>query len=185
MNHLREHADELRDGIEVVRVRITNSHGKNRKKPVLYREGVIKLGFFVRSKQAKVFRQWATEIVVDHMDKNNMSMQDLFEKLDNKFSDIDRRFQETNEIVSGVRTELDDLRELVGTILPHDKMKEAKDLMIQVKKVTKKDGRAVIGHVRKTLGISKPYEYAELSRVINTLRNMLGKGVFGTVEDKE
>lgn len=114
-----------------------------------------------------------------------MSMQDLFEKLDNKFSDIDRRFQETNEIVSGVRTELDDLRELVGTILPHDKMKEAKDLMIQVKKVTKKDGRAVIGHVRKTLGISKPYEYAELSRVINTLRNMLGKGVFGTVEDKE
>src|SRR5580692_9725043 len=64
MTHLQDHADELRDGIEKDAVGITDTIGRRQQKTVLYRDGVIKMGFFVRSPQAKEFRQWATNLVV-------------------------------------------------------------------------------------------------------------------------
>lgn len=65
--HLKEHADEIRDGIEKG-VGITDTPGGTQKKTVLYREGVIKLGFFVRSERAKQFRQAATDLIVQLLD---------------------------------------------------------------------------------------------------------------------
>jgi hypothetical protein len=39
------------------------------------------------------------------------------------------------------------------------------------------DGRAIVGHVRSTLNVSSIYEAPQPRQVINTLRNMLGKGL--------
>jgi hypothetical protein len=82
-----------------------------------------------------------------------------------------------------VQAEVDELRELIHVAISDSDEKETRELIRQVKKENGLDGRAVVGHVRKTLGTAGVYNTPNLLQVKNVLRNMLGKGVLGLVGD--
>ena len=176
---MREHADELREGYEKG-VEIAHTLGGKQKKLFLYREGVIKLGFFIRSKQAKTFRQWATNLIVHHMDAHRMEISDLFklkEAVDHLREDHNARFDMLNNTIQGHRDEIDDLRSILDGLLDRDDEKKLRALIQEVKTTLHLDGRAVIGRVKKGLGVNTPYAKTSLSLAMNFLNNMLGRGL--------
>ena len=186
--HLSRHSDELREGIEIGRITISDSTERNRQKPVIYREGVIKLGFFIRSKKAAMFRQWATNLVIAHMDQTGLSMESMFQKLEtqmqaqyadfNSRMDIhNARFDEISDVCRGLRDEVDELRAMVGMIMSDDDSKTIRSLIKRVKEEQSIDGRTVLGHMRKVLNISSIYDSKSYRPVINLLQNMLGEGL--------
>lgn len=67
--HLREHSDELIEGEHFYREtsRTTNSNSRNLKtQSILWTKlGVATVGFFIRSKRAKMYRRAAAELVID------------------------------------------------------------------------------------------------------------------------
>jgi hypothetical protein len=84
---LTRHADEIRDGIERG-VTICHTPGGTQKKTVIYREGVIKLGFFVRSERAKEFRQAATDYLTREVER------------------ADNRAEVSNELLTQIKIQL-------------------------------------------------------------------------------
>lgn len=163
--HLQEHADEIREGVERG-VSILNTLGGPQSKTILYREGVIKLGFFVRSQQAKNFRQWATNLISNHMDKNNITMEMLFDQI-----------QDVKNICNGFRDEIDELRATLNLFMNENDVNEIKLLIKRVKATKGIDGRAVVGHVRKTLNVGSIYGTPDVAKVKNVLKNLLGEGL--------
>lgn len=180
MNHLERHGHEFRDEIEKG-VTLSDTLGGRQKTTILYRAGVNKLGLLVETPQGAALRQWATNLMGEAMDTTDVAI------LSRQLGEFREEYRQNNiemrAIVHGLRTELDDIRELVGTFCPYNKVETAQRLLIEVKAFKNQDGRTIMGHVRKTLGISRPYEYANIDRVINVLRNMLGQGVFGIVPE--
>ncbi len=72
--HLLQHADELIEGKHYVKgVSISNTPTKQPNQIWWTKRGIIRLGFFIKSERAKLFRDWAEELVI-RMDKQ----QDLF-----------------------------------------------------------------------------------------------------------
>jgi prophage antirepressor-like protein len=176
--HLKDHADEIREGVERSAVGITNTRSKGgatqtREQTVIYREGVIKLGFFIRSKQAAHFRQWATNLVVQHMDQQGYTIQSVLEKL----SAHDERFDKIEQVCTGLRDEVDDLKAIVGIMLTDTEEAQIRKLIVEVKATLNMDGRAIVGHVRKTLNLASVYNSSCSRLIVNTLNNMLGRGV--------
>lgn len=90
-----------------------------------------------------------------------------------------------NREIRGIRGEIDELKELVHIMLTDTEEREVRDLIKEVKKARNLDGRTIVGHVRRTLGSSGVYNASDLRQVINTLRNMLGKGIFGSVKPEQ
>ncbi len=89
------------------------------------------------------------------------------------------------EMVRGfqaIRGEMDELRELVHITLSDQDEKEIRALIQEVKAALGMDGRAIVGHVRATLGTSGVYNSMNLSQVKNVLRNLLGRGVLGRTQ---
>lgn len=174
MTHLEDHADEIRPGVEKDRIGNTDSIGRERNcKPILYREGVIKLGFFIRSKQAAVFRQWATSLVCEHMDRSGVSQEMFFQAL----NEIKLEVGEVRKVCSGLRDEVDELKEIVGLIFTDTEERQIRDLIKSVKQTTGKDGRTIVGSVRKTLNLASVYKSDCSKLVINALKNMVGQGL--------
>lgn len=184
MNHLREHSDEFRPELEKG-VSDTDTPGGSQTKTILYREGVIKLGFFVRSEQAKEFRKWATAIVCDYMDKKNASINDMFTYLKVELmTSIEASQEETragyeklSNICQGFRDEIDELKATLNIFITDTDAAEIRTLINRVKKHNETDGRAIVGHVRKTLNISSIYGTPDVRKVKNVLQNMLGEGL--------
>lgn len=80
-----------------------------------------------------------------------------------------------------VQAEVDELRELIHITISDSDATEIRRLIQRVKKEKHLDGRAIVGHVRKTLGTAGVYNTPNLLQVKNVLRNMLGTGVLGVV----
>ena len=188
MNHLREHSDEIREEVEVAGVSIpyTSSNGvtQGRHTTVIYREGVIKLGFFVRSKQAAMFRQWATDLMMEIMDRNSVTLSDIMERLnqrEQRFDSIiemtEARFDRVEDVCKGLRDEIDELKETLRTVFTDNETKTIRSLIREVKETTGMDGRAVTGQIRATLNVSCIYNVPYGRQIINVLNNMLGKGI--------
>ena len=227
MKHLANHSDEIRDGIERG---VTNIHtlGGHQKAVTIYKAGVVKLGFFIRSKNAAAFRQWATDLIVAVMDKQGIDMKELLarfdqqdkhimglrteqdqrfndiekvlgttqETQDQRFNDIekvlgttqetqDQRFNDIEKVCGGLRTELDQLKELVQFFMNDSEEEEIKKLILQIKQEKEMDGRAIVGHVKKTLQTHTIYGGPNTKQIINTLKNMLGKGLILLPTDKK
>ena len=140
---------------------------------MIYREGVIKLGFFIRSKQAAAFRQWATDVIVDHMDEKGITLESVFSAINDLKSDFGR----LERTVGQQRDEIDELKAMLECVLDKKEENELRALIQEVKKAKSMDGRAIVGHVKKTLGVHTPYEKTSLAQAKNVLRNMLGRGV--------
>jgi len=169
MNHLREHAEEIRDGIEKG-VSNTDTPGGTQAKVVIYREGVIKLGFFVRSKQAVKFRQWATDVVCAVMDQRGIAMTDALQGINQRLDRIDATCK-------GMQTEIDTLKTMIGCVISESDEQELRTLVESVKHETGMDGRAIIGAVRRVLNVNKVYGSGSTRLVINALKNMRGEGL--------
>jgi hypothetical protein len=90
---------------------------------------------------------------------------------------------EVQEGFASIRGEVDELRELIHITLPDHEEKEIRALIREVKQTTGMDGRAIIGHVRGTLGTSGVYNVPNLAQVKNVLRNLLGRGVFTSTQE--
>jgi hypothetical protein len=205
MTHLRNHKEELRDGIEKG-VGNTHTLGGKQKHTTLYREGVIKLGFFIRSKKAAIFRQWATNLVVQHLDNKGMDIGQVLDAIGNlkeNIAEVQRGLsgeivgfhKELSGEISGVhkeltgeiagvkvecrvmRDDLDEVRELLHLYISDSDEKAIREIMKKVKEKTGLDGRAIVGNVRKSLNLASIYDPPHVRQVINALNNMLGSGL--------
>jgi hypothetical protein len=80
-------------------------------------------------------------------------------------------------ITTRQQDEIDELKSILDGLLSQDDEKQLRALVQEVKKTKNMDGRAVVGHVKKTLGISTPYAKATLPQAMNVLKVMLGRGL--------
>lgn len=65
--HRMEHAEELKEGKHfITRVQNLNSDTKSAtyKQTLWTKRGIVRLGFFIKSKRAKLFRDWAEDLVI-------------------------------------------------------------------------------------------------------------------------
>lgn len=183
MMHLKDHADELRDGIEKG-VSNIDTLGGRQDKTIIYRDGVIKLGYFIRSKQAKNFRQWATNLIVHHMDQSGLNPGMVLDRLD-KFErgmqemqeNFKGEFKGVHELVKGLRDDVDELQAALDIFINEDDEKTIRNLMKAVKAMTGLDGRKVAGKVRASLNLASIYDPPHVRQVVNALKNMLGEGL--------
>jgi prophage antirepressor-like protein len=180
MNHLREHADELREGIEKG-VSFSYTLGGPQEVTILYRDGVIKMGMFVRSQRAKAFRQFATDIVVEYLDREELgegpSLARMMDQINDRFSRTEQSLQDVKDICRGLRDEVDELRATLNLLISEDDEKTIRTLIVRIKDKFNCDGRTVVGKVRSTLNMASIYETPDTRKVINTLRNILGEGL--------
>jgi len=181
MTHLSDHSDEIREGVERGGVGITDSIGRHQIGVVIYREGVIKLGFFIRkSERAAMFRQWATDLIMEVMDQKNITLNDVFTRLDK----IENVCQGLDGVCRGLRDEVDELRDTLAVLMSDNDAKIIRGLIAEVKATTGMDGRAIVGGVRAALNVGSVYDAPHPRQVINALRNMIGKGIKLVEEDK-
>jgi prophage antirepressor-like protein len=106
MMHLKNHADELRDGIEKG-VNIVDTPGGPQEKTVLFRDGVIKLGFFIRSDNAAAFRQWATDVITGHLDDRGIGLGRFAQMIESRFEAIDGRIADHERRIKSYEKALD------------------------------------------------------------------------------
>jgi len=187
--HIQEHSDEIRYGNEIAAVQSmnTSSNGvtQNREITILYREGVIKLGFFIRkSERAAMFRQWATDLIVEVMDQRGFTLDDVMDRLDQQQQDNNVKFRQIETVCLGLRDEVDELKETLSMLISDSDEKLIRGLIRDVKIETGFDGRAIVGKIRSSLNVSSVYDAPHPRQVINALRNMIGKGIKLVEEDK-
>jgi hypothetical protein len=73
-SHQRNYKDELHEGKHFVKgVQILNTLGVNAQphKTFWTKKGIIRLGFFIKSERAKLFRDWAEDLVIEQLEGNN------------------------------------------------------------------------------------------------------------------
>lgn len=65
--HVMEHADELKEGNHFVKgVCILNTHSNIQPHATYWtKAGIIRLGFFIKSERAKMFRDWAESVILN------------------------------------------------------------------------------------------------------------------------
>ena len=69
-SHKLEHIGELVEGKHFVTgVGKTNAFGKQTVATYWTKRGIVRLGFFIKSERAKMFRDWAEDLVVKKMDE--------------------------------------------------------------------------------------------------------------------
>ena len=124
---------------------------------VVYRDGVIKLGFFVRGERAKAFRQFATDLVIRELDNTGSNTPDGFMSMLEK-----------------INKKLDQLNGVAETVFGDDQ-KEIQDLVLKVADAYRVDGRTVWGWVQTECDVSS-YKRQNI-KVLNFLRKKLGKGI--------
>lgn len=67
--HMHRHTEELQENKHFIKG-ITNSdtHPKVQPTQVFWtKAGVVRLGMFIRSERAKLFRDWAEQVILDHL----------------------------------------------------------------------------------------------------------------------
>lgn len=180
VKHMTNHAEEIREGIERG-VSIFHTLGGPQEVTVLYRDGVIKMGMFVRSPRAKAFRQFATDIVVEHMDREEHgegpSLARVMDQINERFSRTEQSLQDVKDICRGLRDEVDELRSTLNLLISDDDEKTIRHLIRRIKDENNCDGRTVVGKVRAILNVGSIYETPDTRKVINVLRNILGEGL--------
>lgn len=76
--HKKSNIDEFEHGKHFVSgVRITDSDPHN--KVYWTKRGIVRLGFFIRSERAKLFRDWAEDLIIEQMEKPKKSAPQLAE----------------------------------------------------------------------------------------------------------
>ncbi len=80
----KDHLDELIEGKHFLKG-VTKSHGLSNVQPnQVYwtKRGIIRLGFFIKSERAKMFRDWAEDLIVSKLTKRGTVTPDLLSMVD-------------------------------------------------------------------------------------------------------
>jgi hypothetical protein len=162
MTHLKNHADEIRDGIEKG-VGITGTLGGPQQKTVIYREGVIKLGFFILSKKAAAFRQWATNLVCAVLDRGQVDLSLILEQISVLKSQSDRIEKQLSSLVG------------MSEAVYGEDASEIMQLIQANAEAYGVDGRTIWKWVRAECDVAS-YK-RQNAKVANFLRNKLGGGL--------
>jgi prophage antirepressor-like protein len=171
--HLERHADEFRNGFERG-VTICPTLGGAQDKTVLYREGVIKMGFFVRSPRAASFRQWATAVVLAHMDANGISIHDMLSGLR---EELHTGLAGIRRVVSSQQVEIDELRAMLNLFATENEVEVLRARIHDVAVAKGEDGRTTLGRMRKCFGVSTPYTSVTIPLAMNWCNTELGGGL--------
>ena len=73
-DHQRLNNDDLKEGRHFVKgVGIFDTLGKNAQPHQVFwtKRGIVRLGFFIKSERAKMFRDWAEDLVIDQLEGGN------------------------------------------------------------------------------------------------------------------
>jgi hypothetical protein len=62
--HKRKKSDELIENKHFTSVSITDARGLRRVNTFWTKRGVIRLGFFIKSERARLFRDWAEDLII-------------------------------------------------------------------------------------------------------------------------
>lgn len=100
-----------------------------------------------------------------------------------RLTGVEATINDMSQRLNRHQDEIDALREVIQLILTETEEREIRALMQVAKQQTGMDGRTIAGNVRSLLGTSGIYNTANANQVKNALRNILGKGVFGPVEE--
>jgi prophage antirepressor-like protein len=176
MNHLVRHADELRQGVEAgvtnSDIRSDNGVVQQREQVILYREGVIKLGFFIRSPKAAAFRQFATNLIMHTLDSTGTDIRQVLDHLKKH----DEAFERIDNICRGFRDEIDELQTIVGLLFDEA---DCKLLQAEIKYTKQKmncDGRKLVGLIRQNFNTNSVYGNSrEMTiRIVRYLKQVRG-----------
>jgi hypothetical protein len=177
---LKRHENEIREGVERGG-QFVHTLGGPQKMTILYRDGVIKLGFFIRSVRAAAFRQFATKLIVNVLDRAGVVGPEEFTKfatnMEHRFDVMREEVKEVKSICGGLRREVDELKDMLAILWSEREMDDIQREINLTKAHLHMDGRAVVGKVRATLNVSKIYTEALSRQVINTLKNLRGEGL--------
>lgn len=175
MDHLRNHDDEIRRGIEadvgIFDIRSENGIVQKREQTILYREGVIKLGFFIRSPKAAAFRQFATSLIIQYMDDIGHNNTKGFQRLMGSIDFLVANQQETNR-------KLDSLLGISETVFGND-FPEIKRLIEEAAKKFNMTETQYWGRVRQCCDVSS-YKLQN-RRIMEFIRSDLGYGIKGVL----
>jgi prophage antirepressor-like protein len=152
MEHLRMHSDELREGIERG-VRNADTLGGPQQQVVLYREGVIKLGFFIRSPKAAAFRQFATNLIMHTLYSTDTNLRQVLDHLKKH----DEAFERIDNICRGFRDEIDELQTIVGILFDDADRKLLQSEIKYTKQKMDCDGRKLVGLIRQNFNTNSIY----------------------------
>ncbi|AZI55695.1 hypothetical protein EIB75_10720 [Epilithonimonas vandammei] len=75
--HKLQHSDEFIEGKHyVIAVSITNGKSKIPHNAVLWtKRGIVRLGFFIKSERAKLFRDWAEDVIINVLENGDNFLQ--------------------------------------------------------------------------------------------------------------
>ncbi len=130
------------------------------------------------------YQQECRDVLFQHFMPNGGTNEEIMGALDRLESRMETRLDnaltklkhDMEESFRAVRYELEELRALVHVAMSDTDELEIRDLLAKVKEETGMDGRAIVGHVRGTLGTSSIYHTPDLEVVKRVLQNMLGYG---------
>jgi hypothetical protein len=157
----------------VCQVRSENGVIQRREQVVLYREGVIKLGFFIRGPRAAAFRQFAAELVVKHLDTQGYAGADGFVRFAEM---ITERVGRIEDICRGHRDEIDELQTIVGLLFEDG---DRKLLQAEIKYTKQKldcDGRKLVGMIKAQFNTNSIYGSSRemTMRIVRYLKQVRG-----------
>lgn len=77
-SHKMEHHEELIEGKHFIAgVGKTNAFGKQAVATYWTKRGIIRLGFFIKSERAKMFRDWAEDLVINKIEETQQKQQQM------------------------------------------------------------------------------------------------------------
>jgi prophage antirepressor-like protein len=77
------HLEELAEGYHFLRDEgVTKSHGLDSQSILWTKAGIVRLGFFIKSGNAKIFRDWAEKVILDKLDQTSETLQQAQQVID-------------------------------------------------------------------------------------------------------
>ena len=126
--HLERHGDELVEGKHWISC-VTNSHaGAPPVKSTLWtKRGVVRLGFFIRSKRAKLFRDRAEDLVLGVMEQQSDALamaridqlEKMFHKLDRRIYTLMRQASTPDQVAHCKLSEADTFKKVADWVIAH------------------------------------------------------------------
>lgn len=86
--HIQLHSDEFTEGIHYLRsVQILNTSAQMHPQKVFWtKAGVIRLGFFIKSERAKLFRDWAEQLILAFVGHKQPSLPAVIKRKHNRLT---------------------------------------------------------------------------------------------------
>lgn len=125
------------------------------------------------------YQQECFKVLSNHfMPRGMQDLSGFMQTITGHITKVHEEINGVKAVCNGLRTEVDELKEILGCLICESEENELRKLIREVKAATKMDGRAIVGHVKKTLNVNSIYGGTSMfKQMCNVLRNLMGKGV--------